>query len=484
MESKTECCNSLQKFKNEREVDDQIVLSLGEGFKDEIPMLFQMGQGHFTDKFMEAADYLLERSYPEIVDGTQVGPICIPETFLPDRYYRGVDPENHEEKLKQLRLDDKEEREQRSAFKGEHAERIFYDEIKKVLKDKKSKAFVIQGSHLPTPEDPSQYQESDFIVINGERKYFLSMEIKCKLSSIGKEVEKTSVGKGIKQIGKIKNILETFFCSNVDMRDWKFVGALGYVTMADHVKCCPKCKPFVVKSTQIKALFNKLDYVSSIVTIIGIDKEFAKKAENETYKLIIRNLLFTILANPGPIVRSKIDEETFKKIQEQGDCCNILFWTPSQYDLMQLEENDSNSHQSKAMGTDDFFGSDVSKDYSPRYKHVLFNSSYSTGKTEVIKAMMKKLMVKGQKVHFIFCVDELVDKKPILLMQLENEFGQAKFKDNIKFSWVKDKDLQSAVTKYPDHHVFVDEYILDLKKNGPGQISQIINQLKISTKVK
>ena len=56
----------LQKFKNERQVDDQIVLSLGEGFRDEVPMLFQMGQGHFTDKFMEAADYLLERSLEQL----------------------------------------------------------------------------------------------------------------------------------------------------------------------------------------------------------------------------------------------------------------------------------------------------------------------------------------------------------------------------------------------------------------------------------
>jgi len=124
----------------------------------------------------------------------------------------------------------------------------------------------------------------------------------------------------------------------------------------------------------------------------------------------------------------------------------------------------------------------LDEDSCPRYKHVLFNSSYSTGKTEVIRAMMLKLMENGQKVHFIFCVDASVNKKPILLMQLENELCQAEFKDNIKFNWVKNEDLESAVKKYPDHHVFVDEYILNMKKNGPGQIIQMINQLEISTK--
>ena len=93
----------------------------------------------------------------------------------------------------------------------------------------------------------------------------------------------------------------------------------------------------------------------------------------------------------GPIVRSKIDEETWNKIQKQGDYCNILFWTPSQFDLMQLDENKS-----------------------PAIKHLLFTSSYSTGKTEVMKGMIRKLLENKQLVHFIFCVGGRVDKMPIL----------------------------------------------------------------------
>ena len=98
--------------------------------------------------------------------------------------------------------------------------------------------------------------------------------------------------------------------------------------------------------------------------------------------------------------------------------------------------------------------------------------------------MIRKLVENKQLVHFIFCVSKYVDKKPILLLQLEIESSSEKYKDYIKFSFVKHKELRSAVEKYPDHHVFVDEFILNMEKNRPGDISEMISQLKLATKVK
>ena len=46
--------------------------------------------------YTEAAKLLLRRSYPDIFNGTQVGPEFIPETFLPS-YTRSVDFEHFEE---------------------------------------------------------------------------------------------------------------------------------------------------------------------------------------------------------------------------------------------------------------------------------------------------------------------------------------------------------------------------------------------------
>jgi len=80
-------------------------------------------------------------------NGTQKGPIFIPETSLPEKYYRGVlDPEKFQEKVDQLHtLEDKKEftsfknaEEEKSVFKGEHTEKFFFDEIHKVLTSRKS----------------------------------------------------------------------------------------------------------------------------------------------------------------------------------------------------------------------------------------------------------------------------------------------------------------------------------------------------------
>ena len=184
---------------------------------------------------------------------------------------------------------------------------------------------------------------------------------------------------------------------------------------------------------------------------------------------MIQNILFTIFAKPGPILRSKIDEETYNIIQkEQGNWISVLFWTPDQYDLVQLDQNKK-----------------------PKYKNVLFTSSYSTGKTEVIKGMMRKLMENRQKVHFIICNPVRI-RKPILLLQIENEFDDKKYKDYIKFSVLQIEDqplsqnlkqLSDLIAKYPDHHTFVDEFVMKMETDDED-CTYHVKYLKTLTKVK
>ena len=57
-----------------------------------------MGSGQKIFDYFQAAELLLRRSYPEIANGDQDGPIFIPETFLPS-YTRAVDPDKFREKL-------------------------------------------------------------------------------------------------------------------------------------------------------------------------------------------------------------------------------------------------------------------------------------------------------------------------------------------------------------------------------------------------
>ena len=48
-----------------------------------LDQLFNMGSGLKIFDYMEAANLLLTRTYPEIEDGSQSKPIFIPETYLP-----------------------------------------------------------------------------------------------------------------------------------------------------------------------------------------------------------------------------------------------------------------------------------------------------------------------------------------------------------------------------------------------------------------
>ena len=74
------------------------IFGLGEGFSNEtfnnlalnemraekdakLDQLFNMGSGLKIFDYMEAANLLLTRTYPEIEDGSQSKPIFIPETF-------------------------------------------------------------------------------------------------------------------------------------------------------------------------------------------------------------------------------------------------------------------------------------------------------------------------------------------------------------------------------------------------------------------
>ena len=44
--------------------------------------------------YLKASDLLPKRSYHEIANETQTKPILIPEAFVPEKYTRGVDPDN------------------------------------------------------------------------------------------------------------------------------------------------------------------------------------------------------------------------------------------------------------------------------------------------------------------------------------------------------------------------------------------------------
>merc|ERR1711981_665468 len=99
-------------------------------------------------------------------------------------------------------------------------------------------------------------------------------------------------------------------------------------------------------------------------------------------------------------------------MKEQGDYRSVLFWTPSQFQILQLDQ-----------------------DKHPVQKYVIFNSSMSTGKTENMKAMIEKLLSNGQKCHFIF-YNQRCSKKTILQVLIEKHFQKNKNRENLELSFI------------------------------------------------
>ena len=106
-----------------------------------------------------------------------------------------------------------------------------------------------------------------------------------------------------------------------------------------------------------------------------------------------------------------------------------------------------------------------------------------------------KLLKSGEKVHYIVC-NLYTDKKPIILLQTELLFDQDKdlqqYRNNVHISLVKNEGnslsadlekLSEQMAKFPDHHTFVDEFIINMKNEADGKVEKTIRQMKQVTKV-
>ena len=102
--------------------------------------------------------------------------------------------------------------------------------------------------------------------------------------------------------------------------------------------------------------------------------------------------------------------------------------------------------------------------------------------------MMIKLLKAGEKVHYIVC-NGFTDKKPLLLLQTILMFEQdeelKQYKNNVHFSLVENygkslsgdlQKLSEEVAKFPEHHTFVDEFIIKLNKVDDVKVEQMMSK--------
>ena len=159
-----------------------------------------------------------------------------------------------------------------------------------------------------------------------------------------------------------------------------------------------------------------------------------------------------MFANPGPVVNwnsvnkilEAVPKTKNKKQPAQGEYRSILFWTPSQFQIMQLDEENM---------------------------PCMFISSMSTGKTECMKGMIEKLLEAGQRCHFIL-YNQICSKKILLHLQLEQYFHNNKNRDRLEFSYLNSdsteatlfySDLKKVIQKHPGCNTFIDELTLPMK---------------------
>ena len=62
-------------------------------------------------------------------------------------------------------------------FPGDFSERIAFQAIKDYYKEKKN-TVIVQGLEIINLSNPSQHRESDFIIVNVDKKYVLNLEVK------------------------------------------------------------------------------------------------------------------------------------------------------------------------------------------------------------------------------------------------------------------------------------------------------------------
>ena len=332
----------------------------------------------------------------------------------------------------------------------------FYEELKDVLTDKD--VFILHGYILNIGERGiPQGKEIDFVILNKKFRQIIIFEIKYSIY----RGNHSPCQRAVQQLYKTRHVLEKLI-GDLELQNWRIVLAIGFneqsYNEAQKIKSCEKCKPFLVEKGKLKSFFDHLQETAET------------DMDNEGYKKLIRRILINSFAS------SDYNDHTIsEKIKQQGSTDNILFWTPSQFDLVQL----------------DYEG-------NPRFKNVLFTSSFSTGKTEVMRAMMMKLKDR-KKCHYIVCHRSFTT--PLLYMQF---FIKMKSYKNIQITSLENigeslkEDLQCLLYKiamYPDHYTFVDEFIVNNFKNEgktPFNLSpkdeerknvDILNEIQTITKV-
>ena len=178
-----------------------------------------------------------------------------------------------------------------------------------------------------------------------------------------------------------------------------------------------------------------LDHESNLNQFFNDHLQPSQTPDTTTYLEMVKLLMFVLFHYSKSIVTSRDSAlKATKDIEEFGCPENIIFWTKDQLELQ-----------------------------NPACTKVAFYSTYGTGKTQLLKWKIQKVLKEypERKVVFIMCENEDDPSRSLLADQIKIEFSN----ENVIFKCMKTKSeminnfvsLKEAILQHEGANIFIDE---------------------------
>ena len=387
---------------------------------------FHFGQNTTTKDSREAANFLLLRDFKDIYDfkdqSKPLGLISVPIGFIPakpnilsldkDLMNLSLKAENvSKEKQKEFQDD-------RIKAIGDIAERSVYDTLKSFYKDRKETVLFIKNLHMlrvdGTARTIANNREIDFIIIHYDLALIINIEVKNSLGI--NQAQHATV-----QLDENRVFIEDWVSADISDK-WTYMSML-YIEQEMSQYFEDLRNPYLIcgKDKLIEALEN-------------LECKQAKiKVPAEDFKFLAKYLLYCTSTIDLPI-GEQYDKAMNTAMKKQGTIENMKLWCfPTPEKKLALSKS-----------------------------HVLFLSTFGTGKTLLMQGKAMELAKEGKKaLYLIFHKGEICVDPTLLFLKMKQDFAS---QPNITLKQVnfwdgKENGLQKIMKDFD--HIFIDEFFDD-----------------------
>ena len=391
---------------------------------------FHFGQNKTTTTTPETADTYLQRDFKDIYGfedkSKPLGLTSVPIGFIPakpnilsldkDVMKLSLKAENvSQENQKKLQGD-------RIKAVGDVAERSVYDTLKSFYgEDRKETVLFIKNLHMlqvdGTARTIANNREIDFVIVHYDLALIINIEVKNSFGLLQTQHAKV-------QLKENKLFIEDWFSADISDK-WKYLSVLYIeqeISKADKA-LSDQCKPFLISGKDEMVKFLKELH----------DEQPKVKVPAKDFKFLAKYLLYCTSTIGLPIGKL-YDQAMDIAMKKQETIENVKLWCfPTPEQKMALSKS-----------------------------HVLFLSTFGTGKTLLMQGKAVELAEQGEKVlYLIFHKGELCDDHTLLYIKMEHEWEH---NSNITLKQMnfwdgRDNGLQKLMK--PFDHVFIDEFFDD-----------------------